>query len=149
MTNKPFEINGLGTCLVGTYTIRHLTKYFKCNPSDLFYIAIEAGNQYEFYSYLLKFAYENALIQQKGLEKFKEMPVEQIDMTLDEFPLSKADDEKISTALCMNIFGMTAQEFSEKLKGKADEQTQADNDKKKAIGLTTGEESTNSLGVME
>jgi len=77
------------------------------------------------------------------------MPVEQIDMTLDEFPLSKADDEKISTALCMNIFGMTAQEFSEKLKGKADEETQADNDKKKVIGLTTGEESTNSLGVME
>lgn len=147
MTNKPFEINGLGTCLVGTYTIRHLTKYFKCSPSELFYIAIEAGNQLEFYSYLLKFAYENALIQQKGLDKFKEMPVEQIDMTLDEFPLSKADDEKISTALCMNIFGMTAQEFSEKINGKSDVQTQEDSDKKKVIGLTTGEESTNSLGI--
>ena len=49
----------------------------------------------------------------------------------------------------MNIFGMTAQEFSEKIKGKADEQTQADSDKKKVIGSTTGEESTNSLGVTE
>jgi hypothetical protein len=147
MTNKPFDINGLGTCLVGTYTIRHLTKYFKCNPSQLFFIAIEAGNQLEFYSYLLKFAYENALIQQKGLEKFKEMPVEEIDMILDEFPLSTADDEKISTALCMNIFGMTAKEFSEKINGKTEEQTKEDSDKKKVIGLTIGEESTNLLGA--
>ena len=149
MTNKPFEINGLGTCLVGTYTIRHLTKYFKCLPNQLLFISIEPGVQYEFYSYLLKYSRENAIIQQQGLDKFKEIRVEEIDLILDEFPLSDADNEKLADALYVNLLGMTAKEFAEKIKGTEEEAKEPKEIKKKVIGSSIGEESTNLLGVTE
>jgi len=49
----------------------------------------------------------------------------------------------------MNIFGMTAKEFSDKINGKTEEQTKEDSDKKKVIGSSIGEESTNWHGVIQ
>lgn len=151
MTAKPFEKQGLGKCLVGTYAIRHLTKYFNCYPQELFTIGLNPGNQYEFYSYLLKYSFENALIQFEGMQKFKEKPVEEIDLILDEYPLNEKDYEEIAKSLCMYVFGMTAEEYEKKSKEKvAEKQTLEEETQKKSLTISSsGETSTKSLGETE
>jgi len=151
MTAKPFEKKGLGKCLVGTYAIRHLTKYFNCYPQELFTIGLNPGNQYEFYSYLLKYSFENALIQFEGIQKFKEKPVEEIDLILDEYPLSESDYEEIAKALCMYVFGMTAEEYEKKSKEKVDEKQKLEegNEKKSLTTSSFGETLTEWIGARE
>ena len=151
MTAKPFEKKGLGKCLVGTYTVRNLTKYFNCYPQELFTVGLNPGNQYEFYSYLLKYSFENALIQSEGIQKFKEKSVEEIDLILDEYPLNEKDYEEIAKALCMYIFGMTAEDYDKKSKEKANEKQnlEEENEKKSLTTSSSGGTLIKSLGETE
>jgi len=152
MTLKTFEKSGLGKCLIGTYTIRNLTKHFQCRPENLLFVGSDAGKEYEFNSYLLKFSYENALIQAKGAAGLKDKPIEEIDILLDEYPLEQKDFEYIADALCMSIHKMTYQEFADKIKELVKQQYEQENEedvKKNMITTNTGEELTNSLGETE
>ncbi len=152
MTLKPFEIKGLGKCLVGTYTVRHLTKYFQCSPEQLLFIGSQSGIEFEFISYLLKFSRENFLIQSGKPSDMQDLPIASIDSVLDENPLETADYNTIVDALCMSVHRMTKDEFIAKIEKatKGQEKENADDDlKKNTIGTTTGKDLTNSLGDTE
>ena len=136
-----FQITGLGNCLVGTYALRNLTKHFQCTSQDLLFLAGNAGKELEFTVYLLKFGYENALIQAGGASALKIKPVEEIDLFLDTNDISSEQYKKAFDALWISIVGMTAEEYVEK-NVKKDEEKAVEEEKK--IGLTTGETLTKS-----
>jgi hypothetical protein len=136
-----FQITGLGDCLVGTYALRNLTKYFQCTTQELLFLAGNAGKELEFTVYLLKFSYENALIQSGGAGALKIKPVEEIDLFLDTNEISTEQYKKAFDALWISIVGMTAEEYVEK-NTKKDDSKPVEEEKK--IGLTTGETLTKS-----
>lgn len=146
MTQKPFEIKGLGKCLVGTYTIRNLTKYFQCSPEQLLFVGSQSGNEYEFNSYLLKYAYENFLVQSKGVAGLKEKSIIDIDLILDEYPLQKTDFDNIVNALCLSIYGISKEEYLNKIQEAISSETNQsepeESEKKSLTTQDTGETST-------
>ena len=154
MTQKPFEIRGLGKCLVGTYTVRNITKYFQCSPEKLLLIGSQSGNEYEFNSYLLKYSHENFLVQSKGAAGLKEKPIVEIDAILDEYPLQNGDFDNIVNALCLSIYGISKDEYVKKIQeailSESNQTESESNDEKKSSTIqSTGETLTKSLGETE
>lgn len=153
MTQKPFEIQGLGKCLVGTYTIRNLTKYFQCSPEQLLLIGSQSGNEYEFNSYLLKYSHENFLVQSKGAAGLKEKSIIEIDLTLDEHPLQNTDFDNIVNALCLCIYGISKDEYIKKIQEAIESETKVEpeeeTEKKSLTISSSGETLTKSLGETE
>lgn len=156
MTQKTFEIQGLGKCLVGTYTIRNLTKYFQCSPEQLLLIGSQSGNEYEFNSYLLKYSHENYLVQSKGAAGLKEKSIIDIDLILDENPLKNADFDNIVNALCLCIYGISKDDYIKKIQeiiasenSESQSETETDSEKKSLTSPSSGETLTKSLGETE
>lgn len=153
MTQKPFEIQGLGKCLVGTYTIRNLTKYFQCSPEQLLLIGSQSGNEYEFNSYLLKYSHENFLVQSKGAAGLKEKSIIEIDLILDEHPLQNSDFDNIVNALCLCIYGISKDEYIKKIQEAIESETKVEpeeeTEKKSLTIQSSGETLTKSLGETE
>lgn len=153
MTQKPFEIQGLGKCLVGTYTIRNLTKYFQCSPEQLLLIGSQSGNEYEFNSYLLKYSHENFLVQSKGAAGLKEKSIIDIDCILDENPLQNSDFDNIVNALCLSIYGISKDEYIKKIQEAIESENKVEpeeeTEKKSLTTPSSGETLTKSLGETE
>ena len=153
MTQKPFEIQGLGKCLVGTYTIRNLTKYFQCSPEQLLLIGSQSGNEYEFNSYLLKYSHENFLVQSKGAAGLKEKSIIDIDCILDEHPLQNSDFDNIVNALCLSIYDISKDEYIKKIQEAIESENKVEpeeeTEKKSLTTPSSGETSTKSLGETE
>lgn len=153
MTQQPFEIQGLGKCLVGTYTIRNLTKYFQCSPEQLLFIGSQSGNEYEFNSYLLKYSHENFLVQSKGAAGLKEKSIIDIDLILDENPLQNKDFDNIVNALCLSVYGISRDEYVKKIQEiieSENKQSEPEQEEKKSLTMpSSGETLTKSLGVTE
>lgn len=146
MTQKTFEIQGLGKCLVGTYTIRNLTKYFQCKPNELLFIGSQSGNECEFKSYLLKYAHENYLVQSKGAAGLKEKSIIDIDLMLDENPLKTSDYENIANALCLCVYGISQEDYIKKIQeiiasenSESQSETETDSEKKSLTSPSSGE----------
>lgn len=153
MTQKPFEIQGLGKCLVGTYTIRNLTKYFQCSPEQLLLIGSQSGNEYEFNSYLLKYSHENFLVQSKGAAGLKEKSIIEIDLILDEHPLQNTDFDNIVNALCLCIYGISKDEYIKKIQEAIESETKVESEEeteKKSLTIpSSGETLIKSHGETE
>ena len=153
MINKHFEIEGLGKCLVGTYTIRNLTKHFKCSPEQLLFIGSQDGNEYEFNSYLLKYARENWLVQNKSAAGLVEVSPIDIDCLLDENPLTPDHYEKIVNSICICVYGMSKDDYVKKIndlvKSKDESTDEEEPEKKSLTTSSSGGELTNSLGGTE
>ena len=134
-----FEVKGLGKCLVGTYALRHLTKHFACNSAALLYMAAEPGMSLEFTVHLLKYAYENALIQEHGAAGLKDKPVEEIDLVVDMLDNETDSDTytKMYDALWISVVGMTSKEYEEKNK-EIEQDVEPEKPKKKKPGSSTG-----------
>lgn len=142
MTQKPFEIQGLGKCLVGTYAIRNLTKYFQCSPEQLLLIGSQSGNEYEFNSYLLKYSYENFLVQSKGAAGLKEKSIIEIDLILDGNPLQNSDFDNIVNALCLSIYGISKDDYIKKIQeviNSENSQVEPEEEKKSLTTESSGE----------
>lgn len=142
-----FEMPNFGRCYIGTYAIRNLCKQFGCEPGALLVKALEPGMSLEFTSYLLKFSFENALIQEKGAAGYKEKHIFDVDKFMDENEkdISSETYEKMNDALWLSVIGMTAKEWAEKNKDVTPEE--GEENEKKNTTLPTGVKSKKRAGT--
>ncbi len=139
-----FEINGFGKCLVGTYALRNLTKHFACSPEQLVSIPLTHGMELEWKSYMLKYSYENANKLPNG--GYVEKKIEEVENFLDEYDFQVSDWDNMYNALWLATFGMTVQEFSEKVDNEKKKEQPIEEEKKSNPTMTTGEQLISSPG---
>lgn len=142
-----FEIVGFGKCLVGTYALRNLTKHFACSPQQLVSIPLTDGMELEWKSYMLKYCFENANKLPNG--NYVEKKIEEVESFLDDYDWQTADWDNMYNALWIASFGMTVQEFAEKVKKEGNANPDNEEEKKSLTITNTGEPLTNLDGQQD
>ena len=133
-----FDTPGLGKCLVGTYTIRKLTKHFNCTANELGLLPSKPGVGVEVISYLVKFSYENAQIQEKGIGGMIEKPLEEIENVIDSIEDDSEFYPSMFEALSLSLWGKTLEE----VKGEQTPEQTEEAKKKNTTTTNTGKKST-------